>query len=369
MPETTISRTNSRRENQLQFLRFVAFFCVFADHADTWKFFEFPPLRGEQAVSFFLILGGLVTGYSYYGRDIQLGAKEICKHVWNKVRKIYPLYFFTTVLTLIYSGIPAMIVEQNYTGIGALLKNLLCNLLLIQAWLPGNHLHFNGVGWYMSCMMFLYALNLPIMYLLNKVDKHPKRYVLFVFLLGSFMFGTAAFCYLTQSYDMSYWHLAFPPARMGEYLAGMVLGVMLRIIKPQIQNGKIQQIIFTIAEIIAVIYWLKAGYSPGNYWRNYSVSWLIPNMVLLAVFTVGAGWVSQLFCWRPLVRLGDISFECYLIHQIILKLYMFSNFIPETSQTGKIVSFLYCLFITLMLSSLLNPGKKNASSKKLVVNT
>ncbi len=115
-------------------------------------------------------------------------------------------------------------------------------------------------------------------------------------------------------------------------------------------------------ENTAMAYWFRSLYSPGNYWRNHIVSWLVPNLVLLSVFTIGAGWVSSLFRCAPLVRMGNVSFECYLLHQIIIKLYVINNIMPEMSQSGKIVSFMYCLAVSLLLALLLN--KANGRSSK-----
>ena len=92
------------------------------------------------------------------------------------------------------------------------------------------------------------------------------------------------------------------------------------------------------------------------------MSWLVPNLVLLSVFTIGAGWVSSLFRCEPLVRMENVSFECYLLHQIIIKPYVINNTMPEMPQSGKIVSFMYCLAVSLLLALLLN--KANGRSSK-----
>lgn len=357
---TTISATTGR-EDQLQFLRFLAFFFVYLDHVEPWVFFKFSVSHcGISAVSFFFILSGFATGYSYYGREIRTGAKDIGKYIWKKLYKLYPLYFCTTIFTVMLGNLPEMIAMQDFAGIKDHLAQLMRSLLLIQSWFREGYLQFNGVGWFLSSSMFLYVLTLPAMLVLNKMAKSNKWYLLLPVLFGGMLFGTAAYCYLTKQFDMGYWHFIFPPARMGEYFGGMALGMLLRMVKPYIKTGNLSRILFTVLEIAVLLYWVKSLSSPGNYWRNHTVSWMIPNMAVLAVYTVGAGWISDLFRLKPLKRLGDISFECYLIHQIIINLYRANNAVPADSQPAKITAFTFCFAVSILFALLLNKQGKSS---------
>ena len=51
------------REEQLQFLRFLAFVNIFMYHSEQWLFFKYPVSHcAFAAVSFFFVLSGLVSG-------------------------------------------------------------------------------------------------------------------------------------------------------------------------------------------------------------------------------------------------------------------------------------------------------------------
>lgn len=352
---------NRGRADQLQFLRFLAFLNIYIYHTDHWLFFKYPSSHcAFSAVSFFFILSGVVTGYSYYGREIKLGVREYGTYMWKKLCKFYPLYFCTVIFTVLSSNIPELIAAYRFTELQQFLKSLLRSVLLLQSWFQEGYYQFNGVGWFLSNMMFLYLLNLPVMVLLNKLGEKRYWYILFPALIFVVAVEIVVYCYLTQAYDMEYWHYIFPPARVGEYLIGMLMGVFLCKIKPMLDNVKYNRVIFTAFEIIVLLYWIRSLSSPGNYWRNHIVSWLIPNVALLSVFTVGAGAFSKLFRCAPLLKIGNATYECYIIHQIVIQQYLLFHNSAGTTQSGKVVSFVMCLLVSILFAILLHGRDQKA---------
>lgn len=339
------------REDQLQFLRFLAFINIFICHAEQWLFFRYPASHcANAAVSFFFMLSGLVAGYTMIRHEPNCSVKAIGTFMYKKLRKLYPLYLFTVILAVMYSGLPTVIGSEGFMAAGEDLKQLLKSLLLVQSWFEESYFSYNGVGWFLSSVMFLYLLTIPIMAVLHKVNAHPKRYFLFVGMTGALGFLTICYCYFTQHMTMTYWHYIFPPARMGEYMIGMIMGVVLSSVKPGLQPGTLLKIALTVLEIFVLVFWFRSLSSPGNYWRNHIVSWLIPNMMLLGVFTIGGGWISALFRLRPLVVLGDLSFGCYLIHQIVITLYSRLIVAAEATDGSKMTAFIFCFVASVLLA-------------------
>lgn len=221
------SPTRTGREEQLQFLRFWAFFNVFVCHGEQWLFFKYPTSHcSTAAVSFFFMLSGLVTALASFNKDIRLSWREEGKYLWRKVKKIYPLYLFTTLYLFLYTNtesLTALFDVQRFPG------QLVRNLLLVQSWSAEGAFSYNGVGWFLSTLTFLSVFSLPVMFLLNKINRRPKGWLLLSGALAGTLFLTAVYCYLTKNLDMDYWQYIFPPARMGEYLGGMLLGVGLHL--------------------------------------------------------------------------------------------------------------------------------------------
>lgn len=166
------SPTRTGREDQLQFLRFWAFFNVFVCHGEQWLFFKYPTSHcSTAAVSFFFMLSGLVTALASFNKDIRLSWREEGKYLWRKVKKIYPLYLFTTLYLFLYTNtesLTALFDVQRFPG------QLVRNLLLVQSWSAEGAFSYNGVGWFLSTLMFLSVFNLPVMFLLNKVNRSQK---------------------------------------------------------------------------------------------------------------------------------------------------------------------------------------------------
>jgi len=359
MELTSPNKTQIRpeRAEQLQFLRFLAFLNVYICHAEVWLFFKYPASHcAAAAVSFFFMLSGLVIGYSMFGKEISLSWKNQGAYMWKKVKRVYPLYFLTTVFSFLFYVIPGIVAAGDWKTLAGHTMPLAANLLMVQTWVQGVT-SYNSVSWFMATTMFLYLFALPGMAVLNRVGKgrFPVLWLGGIFFV--LMVVITAYCRLTWPYNMDYLQYTLPPARLVEFLMGMILGYGVRYVKPYIEKVKLAGLLATVLEVFALCFWVFCLRRPGNYWMNRIISWIIPNTVLLTVFAFGMGWVSALFRKKSLVRLGDISFPCYLIHNILVVRYVINNPAPET-VIGKVIPFFTCLLLTVLISLMLMPKMK-----------
>ena len=92
-----------------------------------------------------------------------------------------------------------------------------------------------------------------------------------------------------------------------------------------------------------------------------NVRWLLPNIFVLLVFAFGGGLFSGLFRLKWLKRLGDLSFECFLTHKMIITLYYCAN-IGGESKLSNLFRLVFVFGTTVLLALLLN--KKPASIQK-----
>lgn len=361
--EPKVAATRQRAE-QLQFLRFLGFWNIFMVHTEEWAFFPYPTSHCSNAtVSFFFLLSGLVIGLSRYGREEDLSFAQMGSYMWKRICKYYPVYFIALMLSVLYSPIPTAIATQNFESLKESLTYLTKHLLMIQSWFPLDEFRFNGAGWYLSSLIPLMLLNLPVSALLNKIRKY--RFGLPLMLMGSLgaAFVVVVYCYFTQDVNMYYWHYMFPLARIPEYLIGIIWGFLICEIKARCNPNKLHKWVFTALEIFVLVFWVFSLSRPGNYWRNYIISWLKPNCMLLIVFALGYGWVSDLFRLKPLVWLGDMSFGCYLIHGIVIKTFRGINgiFLPNTQSEA--FAFFYCLIMSVLLAYMLDNTRKQQKGK------
>lgn len=352
------------REDQLQFLRFLAFLNVFITHAERFLFFPYrATFSAQAAVSFFFMLSGVVAGYSMVGKHVIPDVRNVAGFLWKKIRKVYPLYFLTTMFAVIFTQIPEQVMRCDFSGLHSPLLQLSRNLLLIQSWFPENAHSFNTVGWFLSVLVFLYALTLPAAWVLNRLNSSKHRNLLLPGLFVGISFGMVFYCYMVRGDRMSFWHNQFPPARLGEYCLGMIMGFAARQDKEKLPRGRFWTILFTVLEVGVLLFWYSSLGRPGNYWRHKIISWMLPNILVLAVYLSGQGWISRLFRRKELVYLGDISFECYLLHQLIIVRFAVNLADVETSLPGNLFVFLFSLLFSVLMACFIH-GQRSAGKTK-----
>lgn len=357
MEQKPAMKGTKTRQTQLQFIRFLAFLNVFILHGDMWNCFSYPAWNGGlSAVNLFFILSGLLTGYNGRGREAKPTLSAIGRDMVKKVKKIYPLYFLTMVYAFLASENWLLILNRDLAGLKEPLVQLMKNLLLIQCWFPEGYFSYNGVGWFCGALMFLNLFNLPLVFLLNRIGKKKNAHVIIGGLFVACLVGTVAYCYVTRSSDFARIHFLqyiCPLARVGEYLAAAVLGFALRGVKEQHQGNKT---LFTLLEIAALVFWCAMLLPNWNGGASRIVVWLLPNFLLLGVFLLGWGGVSQLFRLKPLVRLGDVSFECFLLHNLMYTPFVAGG-LSQTTFFGCIAALMASLLLTLLVSFQFNKGK------------
>lgn len=348
--ENHLSKDSGRAE-QLQFLRFCAFMAVFLWHGKVWVPAWFPGGNAAaESVSFFFVLSGLGTGYSFFLRRTPYSLREHGRYIWRKLKKIYPLYITMALFSFVFSGLPYWLVTRDFGPAAPHLIQFARTLLMVQSWFPGgDYFSFNGVGWFISSIMFLYLVTPWLKLLLVKIYENKHRYSILAAVFAAVFAVTTGYCYATGGWDQEFWQYVFPPARLGEYFMGMILGFFLCSQKDRTPDTGRRKGIFTCLEAAALLLWAVSLCLPFADWQFRIVHWLVPNLFLSGVFALGYGAVSELFRMRPFHILGDVSFESFLIHANILALYGITG-VGAAGRLGNLFSLFFCLVLTLMLA-------------------
>lgn len=356
------------RLNALQFLRFLAFLAVFALHAfpQGISIFSFSGLADAAffSVSFFLVLSGFVSALKSTDQMEDHKLRIILKYVWKKLKKFYPLYFLLLSLSFIYYLIQ-VIGNDSYEQISMLFMQYVKCAFLLETWIDKNYFFMVWSGWFISVIFFMYILEYP---LLGLTEKTEEKYSVtgLVILLACVITGD----FLLQYYfhvrlgNSEFWNYIFPPARLGEYFSGMIV---CRIIRPYLQkNTSSHKMLYTLPEIAGLclpVVMIQMVHTEE--WMQRSILWLIPALFLTIIFSLERGYLSALFSKNIPVFLGDIEFECYLLHEpcILVTSYVW--------ETGTMMSGLTGLILTIILASVLYEWKKKNSvrSRKLVSGT
>ena len=354
-----------KRLDQFQSFRFLVFLSVILVHADTYtshvKNIAIP--ISLSGMVFFFILSGFLTGYGKYGETVELSLRSIFTYVWRKLKKFYPLYLFSVLAQVVFTSIPWHIANFEFAEAVPDILVVLKHALLLQAWIPHGYFAYIGGSWFLSAILFLYAITLPLLTVINSIKGDFKsRFKKLLPLLAVCLVYSIAFNLFGARRNLEFFTHVLPLLRIGEYFAGMILGQLVRQYlceKPGFPAEKKK--IISILEIAALTFstLLAVVFAPkGDFWYSRDVYWIIPNMILITVFSFGAGPVSALFKNRYLVFLGDIAFECYILHTLILSLYhAVSPDYGGITVLGNFCSFIFCLLTTVFLSALIHKRK------------
>lgn len=318
-------------------LRFVAAFVVFGFHLSIahlvgggpgavirWLF-----APGAIGVSFFFLLSGFVLTWSAR-RD------DTVPRFWRRrVAKIYPNHVAT--------WLPALGIALA-TGEALAPVAILANLALVQSWIPDQRVYYglNTVSWSLACEIFFYLL-FPLLY--RGMARIPGR-ALWPAAAGALgaVWVVPLVAHLLPAADR-YWAIwVFPPARLPEFVAGMLLARI-------VAEGRWPRVGIWPATVLTVAAYLTSRWVPDDF-RMVAFT-VVPLAVLIA--SVGAAdaagaptpWRSRTAVW-----LGEVSYAFYLTHQLVLRAVAKVVGQPDGIAVG-VAAALAALAVTVLVSWLL----------------
>ena len=302
-----------KKYNQFEIFRFIGAFTVLIFHTakNTSFYSQVPSLfqNGITWVHFFFLLSGFLLSYSYNNKEI-----NIKKFYLTRLFKFYPLYIFTLLLFLKYKG------------------KLIYNIFLLQSWIFGKALIFNGPTWYLSTLISLLIL-FPA--LLSFQKKHPKFFLYFVIITNIYTYY-AFLTFVRYSDNISIHHLInySPIFHISSFVLGM--GVY-----SQIKNFKKKKYysIFIILYFSFLILFVQY-----NKIIPYFSSLVAFSFTPLIMFLfLDSGVISQMLGNSFFIYLGNLSFSLYVLHNPIFLLY--EKFVHEIDSNYHFILFFIILFV------------------------
>jgi peptidoglycan/LPS O-acetylase OafA/YrhL len=320
MPKTQI--------NSLTSLRFFASAAIVAFHM--W-----PLLPGDrigvlsQGVSFFFVLSGFILTH-VYGSEF-----DVRKFYVNRLARLWPIHVFCFALcVLLISPNPFF---APWRGIA------LANIFMVQSWFPfvGFPFSFNGASWSISAEIAFY-LTFPLLV--------STRY--FWIAYGLIVATTATILMLVQPppthyamFDLFPPHvvLQFPLTRLFEFATGIAAARFCTNIRPRINGTALELfavllVVFSAATSLAV-----AQYFPWSYAAWYRESGGAPIFaVAIVIFSWERGYISRALNNPVFVRLGEISFSTYMLHQIVI--YSCERYFPGAPSIYAVPGILFTTY-------------------------
>jgi len=295
----------------LQSLRFIFSFSILVSHFLGHEHSTFG--LGEYGVVGFFMLSGFVLSVAY-GRKIEGGQFRTWPFFCKQWAKLYPLHIATFVVAIFYEAYYGRMYEWY---------QLVPPVFLVQSWIPDETFHNipNGSSWSLCGFFFFYLLFNLLFVWLNKIS---VRRLMVVVAVGLAVYVAIA---LSLPRRMVYAFLyPSPLMRLPDFVIGIVLFRLLRSETGEFMKKRLtscSRLLLTAIEAVVLLapvaaFMVYGAVNPAL--RCVSLFWLFTGaqLLLFSWSDSARGMVTQLLHSSPVMFLGGISFEIYLLHMFVV---------------------------------------------------
>lgn len=274
---------------------------------------------GDASVAYFFILSGFVLSIGC-GQRVEDGTFRYVQFLRKRLAKIYPLHLVTLTIALCMSFVAG--VKFNIT------KTILHVFMLQEFTLSEDMLRYGtGLSWFLGALFFCYLL-FPLLYKQLIISRNRVfRVMLTLYVLLALAIESC--CNNSAIDDFVY---AFPPLRIIDFTVGIIayrLYISQFSIRFRQWIDRQSTTILSTLEIIIVVSVSALTYIPYcslPSWIRFAPYFWIPFSLLIYWFAISSdnkGIISKLLNQRALVFLGNISFEIYMLHGIVITAFVF----------------------------------------------
>ncbi len=299
-------------------MRFAAALLVFSWHCVPTRRVSATFSLGYVGVSFFFLLSGFILTYGYH-RAFAAGIdlRTLRAFYVARIARVYPLHLVTLplmILCLAYLG-----ANPVWTGVDAQtrLGAIAAGAFLIQGWFPDRVIHFggNGPAWSISVEAFFYALFPVLAFALLRLFRRSSPRVVLVVAGGLWLAATLVLAPQQAAFD-DWRFYVFPPARLVDFVVGMLLGIAFLRRDPEaawpLRATSVEMLAVAAAALViyaSPLFPLSLRFSAG-----VMPAWAC----VIFVFAWRRGAISRLLEHPVLVRLGEVSYAFYLVHLAVI---------------------------------------------------
>ena len=182
-------------------------------NADVFR--QYPFIHGGFVVTAFMTMSGFLITKKYYSEFAT--NKKYMLFMKRHILKLYDLYCIT-MLPYILIALIKIMHDRSFIELISFAKKLIMNFLMIQSIFPnGQDNSINGVSWYFSCIIIIYAI-FPLLVFLDKrfVKRKVIRFLLILFCLTCI--------FILEPVEYLY---ANPLYRINQFIIGMQISLLV----------------------------------------------------------------------------------------------------------------------------------------------
>jgi len=286
--------------------------------------------KGHVAVSGFFLLSGLVLAYNYSKKNNFKG------YLQNRFARIYPLYFFSLLLSF---PLFAYFQFKTNTDFGStIIEVSIASTLMIQSWNYSWLLHLNPPTWSLSVEAFLYLIFPLFLYLFQGCKIH-------ILILIQVIIYTSLALALSIFFKVNYQQTPKPFMHATTFILGLITGLLIaknEITFIRLKNSLNSSLFFALT-IVVFLTFTSLNIFDANI---LDLGILAPFYILIFLLLA---YNDNLLCSKILVRLGEISYAIYLLHQPF-RAYL-SHFFRYINFDNYYLEFVIYLVLLISLSN------------------
>jgi peptidoglycan/LPS O-acetylase OafA/YrhL len=314
--------------------------------------------RMEMGVPIFFVLSGFLL-FGPWVKSLVTGGPppSVSRYAWHRVRRIMPAYIVTVLVAYLVYHFRTARPNPGHTWMG-LFRNLTLTQIYANNYL-GSYLHQGLTQMWSLAVEVAFYVVLPLLayLLLSVLCQRRWQPLLLLSALGGLALLTPAWLVLVHT---THWLPSSARLWLPTYLAWFVAGMMLAVL--QAMGARC----YALAAIpLATVCYLIASTpiagapttTPSGLSEALFKAVFYAVVAALAVAPLGLGdrgWYARLLAARPMVWLGEISYEIFLIHLVTMEIAMV-EVLRYRIYTGSMPKlFVVTLLITIPLAWLLH---------------
>jgi peptidoglycan/LPS O-acetylase OafA/YrhL len=314
--------------------------------------------RMEIGVPIFFVLSGFLL-FRPWVKSAATGGPppSLSRYAWHRVRRIMPAYVITVLVAYVLYHFRDVGPNPGHTWYG-LLRNLTLTHIYANGYL-GKYLHQGLTQMWSLAVEAAFYVALPLLAYLLLVLICRRRWqpkLLLGTLAGMTLISPAWLILVHADHSFPDGARLWLPTYLAWFLCGMLLAVL--------QAMDVRCYAFVAIPLAIICYFIVStpiGGAPTT--SPTSLTEALVKTVFYAVIAALAvaplalgdqGWYSQMLATRPMVWLGEISYEIFLIHLVTMEFAMVFV-VREHVYTGSMLNvFIATLVLTIPLAWLLH---------------
>src|SRR5688572_28802006 len=330
------------RIEQLTFTRFIAAIAIVIFHFGMGSclfnndYVSFIFKQANLGVSYFFILSGFVMIIGYNKKNYL----DFRKYILAPLTRIYPLYLLAIII---------IIGNELLRDIDT--EDLILNVFMIQAWIPGKALTLNYPGWSLSVIFFFY-ITFPVLF--NFIYKEKNLNTIAIWIISFWIVSQIVFHLIIRSdilnLDLNTTRNIFynPLMHLNEFLVGNLTGIyFLTKLNGTSKNYFWHKVILVSILIIA----LKCPF--GLNYHNGLLALVFAPLILF--ISLSNDYMTKIFNKKIFIFLGDISYGIYILQVpvwIIFSDYRLNKYFEIDKEVDYTLAFLIRFCLLILFSSL-----------------